>query len=43
VARWFARHPKAREWAWFVALWLGGLMAAVALATPIKLIIKSMQ
>lgn len=43
MARWFAQHPKTREWAWFVTLWFGGLLAATALAYPIKWLIKSMS
>ena len=42
IERWFARHPKAREWAWFAVLWLGGLLAVTAVAYPIKWLMKSM-
>lgn len=38
---WFARHPKARQWAWFVLLWCGGLLAVSAIAYPIKWAVKS--
>ena len=38
---WFDRHPKAREWAWFIALWCAGLLTVTAFAYPIKWIIKA--
>lgn len=40
---WLQRHPAASQWLWFAALWLGGLCAAMLLAYPIKLLIRSMQ
>lgn len=42
VRYWLDEHPKTKQWAWFVGLWLGGLMAVMAVAYPIKWIIKSM-
>ena len=43
AADWLACRPKAREWAWFVLLWLGGLFAVLAFAYPIKWVIRSMS
>lgn len=40
---WFKAHPKAREWAWFIALWLFGFMCVSAIAYPIKLLIRGMS
>lgn len=37
---WFRNHPKAQQWAWFAALWLGGLLTVVVATYPIKLLIK---
>lgn len=39
---WLGQHPKAKQWAWFLILWLSGLLTVMAIAYPIKLIIKSM-
>ena len=39
TTNWFARHPRARQWAWFVVLWLGGLSAVLLISTPIRLLI----
>ena len=39
---WLDKHPKLKEWVWFVVLWLGGLAAVLAFAYPIKWIIKAM-
>jgi hypothetical protein len=41
--KWLTFNPKMKEWAWFIALWLGGLCTALALAYPIKLVIKSIS
>jgi len=40
--KWFQAHPKAKQWAWFAALWCGGLFVALAAAYPIKLLIRFM-
>lgn len=40
---WLDRHERVKQWLWFVALWCGGLLAAMAAAYPFKLIIKSMK
>jgi uncharacterized membrane protein len=42
ISLWFDRHPKARQWAWFVALWCGGLFTVMACAYPIKWLMKNM-
>ena len=39
---WLNQRPHLKQWAWFAALWLGGLLAVGCVAYPIKLIIKSM-
>lgn len=36
---WLRDHPRWRQWGWFLALWCGGLGAALLLALPVKLII----
>jgi hypothetical protein len=40
--QWLNDRPKIKEWSWFLALWLGGLLTVSAIAYPIKWIIKSM-
>jgi uncharacterized membrane protein len=42
IYHWLGQHPKAKQWAWFVVLWLGGLMTVMAVAYPIKWITKNM-
>jgi len=42
VQNWLNKYPKAKQWAWFVVLWLGGLMTVMLVAYPIKWIVKSM-
>lgn len=41
VHQWLNQHPKVKQWAWFVALWLGGLMTVMAMAYPIKWLMKT--
>jgi hypothetical protein len=41
--RWFVRHPKTSQWAWFCLLWFGGLTAALVLSMPFKLLIRAMR
>ena len=41
IENWLSAHPKAREWLWFVVLWCGGLLTVLAMAYPIKWIIKN--
>lgn len=33
-------HPKISHWVWFVFLWCVGLLSALMIAAPIKLLIK---
>jgi hypothetical protein len=33
-------HPKTSQWTWFVLLWCVGLLSAIAIAFPIKMLIK---
>lgn len=33
-------HHKIRKWLWFIVLWCGGLLSALAIALPIKILIK---
>ncbi len=40
IGDWLGRHPHMREWCWFVALWLGGLLTALSMAYPLKWIIR---
>jgi hypothetical protein len=42
VKTWLNHRPKARQWAWFAVLWLAGLLTVLAVAYPIKWIIKNM-
>ncbi len=42
VRNWLNKHPKTKQWAWFIALWCVGLLTVMAAAYPIKWIIKSM-
>lgn len=42
IKRWFDAHAKARQWAWFLLLWCGGLGCAMALSYPIKWLIRMM-
>ncbi len=39
---WFDSRPKAKEWAWFVALWCSGVTTCLVLVYPIKLLIRSL-
>lgn len=36
AGRWLNNHPKLRQWAWFVALWCGGLAAVITASYLIK-------
>ncbi len=38
-----ASGPSLRQWAWFTGLWLGGLLTALALSYPVKLLIWLMS
>lgn len=40
LQRWLDMHPKAKQWGWFIILWCVGLFSVMAIAYPIKLIIK---
>lgn len=42
IHTWLNRHPKAKQWLWFVILWVGGLTTVLVIAYPIKWVIKSM-
>lgn len=33
-------NPKWKQWAWFVGLWLGGLLSVFALSLVIKLVMN---
>lgn len=43
VESWLNEHPKAKQWVWFIVLWIGGLVTVLSLTYPIKLLIKSLQ
>jgi len=34
------RHPKLKEWGWFITLWCGGLFIVMIVAQAIRLLIK---
>ena len=40
LQHWFNAHPKAKEWGWFIILWLGGLITVLLAAYPFKWLIK---
>ena len=40
IQTWLAVHCRARQWLWFIALWLSGLLAVSLLTYPIKLLIN---
>lgn len=40
AAQWFAKHPKMKEWAWFIGLWLLGLSTVAVGVYPLKKLIK---
>jgi hypothetical protein len=39
---WIKEREKARQWCWFLLLWLVGLATVMALAYPIKWLMKSL-
>lgn len=39
-AAWLQRHPKAKQWLWFVCLWIGGLVTAASLSYPLKWLVR---
>ena len=39
---WLDAHPTCKQWAWFGALWCTGLLGVLAVAYPLKLIIRAM-
>lgn len=41
ISAWLAERPKTKQWLWFAALWLGGLLTVMSLAYPIKLAMQS--
>jgi len=41
INKWLDAHPKAKQWLWFLALWLGGLVAVYVLTYPLKLLIRA--
>jgi hypothetical protein len=43
VQSWLLRHPKIKQWLWFVLLWVGGVATVVALTIPIKVLIHFMK
>lgn len=40
---WLDKHPRAKEWGWFITLWLGGLMTVTIATYPIKWLIKRLS
>ena len=43
VESWLDGHPKAKQWLWFIVLWMGGLLTVLTVTYPIKLLIKSLR
>ncbi|WP_157010381.1 hypothetical protein [Legionella fallonii] len=40
LTRFLQTHPKTRQWLWFIFLWCVGLLSAMAIAFPVKVLIK---
>jgi len=40
IKEWLDAHPSAKQWLWFVALWFAGLGSVLAIAYPLKFLIK---
>jgi hypothetical protein len=40
VQHWLDKHPKIKEWLWFVTLWFAGLFTVLTMAYPIKWLMK---
>lgn len=40
INSWLNKHPKAKEWLWFVGLWFGGLFSLYLVSSIIKLMMK---
>ena len=38
---WLSKHPKLKQWLWFVFLWFGGLFAVYSMSMVIKLMMKN--
>lgn len=34
------KYPKLMQWMWFLSLWILGLLTAVILTSPFKLLLK---
>jgi hypothetical protein len=43
ISLFLEKHPKAKEWLWFIVLWFLGLATVTILTYPIKLMIKALQ
>lgn len=40
LTRFLRAHPKTSYWLWFIFLWCVGLLSAIAIAFPVKILIK---
>ncbi len=41
LLHWLNRHEKLKQWGWFVALWLAGLLTVTMISYPIRWVVKS--
>jgi len=40
ITIWLNGHVEAKQWVWFIVLWLCGLFTVVAITYPLKLLMK---
>jgi hypothetical protein len=43
ITTWLTAHPKIKQWLWFIALWIMGLLTVIIFTYPIKLLFKSLS
>lgn len=40
IKTWLDQHIAVKQWLWFIALWVGGLVTVLAVTYPLKLLVK---
>lgn len=40
IRKYLNRHPRLKQWAWFIALWFAGLLTVAIATYPLKLLIR---
>lgn len=40
---WLDRHPKAKQWLWFIGLWFAGLISVATLTYPLKMLMNNLR